>query len=306
MWELNEEVVEGRFPVTVDLALQLATLLLQIELGDCPVAASTSTSTATPTSTLDAIYQRAVEQFLPRRFLLPKPEEEDDEGGHGLPHLLREVLFRRWAELRGRSALDCVRIYLNCTRRWPLAGARLFPVRRKVASAFRYDDLASLQLCKLLGQHQDGLWLAVAEEATELLELGSMRPLLRIPHRALITFGGHRVGSGGGGGGGGGQHQQQQQQYFMLLVNGCLMEKFVEVGGAGGGGGDGEGNGGDLQPLKAVPFTEATKMPKTSSSAAQQPQRMLFSMSKRAIVEVTMLLADYISLATMSSTTTTN
>lgn len=247
----------------------MATLLLQIELGDC-----------VGSSNADAIYQRAVEKYLPKKFHFPAEADCSEEGvNSGVPHLLKEILLKRWSELRGRSALDCVRIYLNCTRRWPLCGARLLPVTKKIATAFRYDDLTSLQLCKLLGQHaSSGCYLAVAEEATELLEPGSMRPLLRIPHKSVITFGGHKTSGSGPG-----------QLYFMLLVNGSMMEKFVDVGNQGGEEGDGT-----LPAQKAVPFSTSV----SSSSASNQPQRLLFPLPKRLIVEVTMLLADYITLMT--------
>lgn len=45
------------------------------------------------------------------------------------PLHLRQLLQRlstRWASLRGRSASECVRIYLTVARKWPFFGAKLF------------------------------------------------------------------------------------------------------------------------------------------------------------------------------------
>ena len=45
-----------------------------------------------------------------------------------------DAISDKWSALRGRSTADCVRIYLTCTRKWPLYGAALF--RAKVQTFF--------------------------------------------------------------------------------------------------------------------------------------------------------------------------
>lgn len=42
---------------------------------------------------------------------------------------LQEKLQEKWIALRGRSVLDCVRIYLTCTRKWPFFGATLYQAK---------------------------------------------------------------------------------------------------------------------------------------------------------------------------------
>lgn len=42
---------------------------------------------------------------------------------------LEKELQEKWMSLKGRSALDCVRIYLTCTRKWPFFGASLFQAK---------------------------------------------------------------------------------------------------------------------------------------------------------------------------------
>jgi len=42
---------------------------------------------------------------------------------------LQEKLQEKWIALKGRSMLDCVRIYLTCTRKWPFFGATLYQAK---------------------------------------------------------------------------------------------------------------------------------------------------------------------------------
>lgn len=42
---------------------------------------------------------------------------------------LQEKLQEKWIALKGRSVLDCVRIYLTCTRKWPFFGATLYQAK---------------------------------------------------------------------------------------------------------------------------------------------------------------------------------
>lgn len=42
---------------------------------------------------------------------------------------LQVSLQEKWLTLKGRSTLDCVRIYLTCTRKWPYFGASLFQAK---------------------------------------------------------------------------------------------------------------------------------------------------------------------------------
>lgn len=47
-----------------------------------------------------------------------------------------EAISDKWTALKGRSIGDCVRIYLTCTRKWPLFGAALF--HAKVSGSHPY------------------------------------------------------------------------------------------------------------------------------------------------------------------------
>ena len=232
VYEINNAIMNGFFPITFDLAIELLTLLLQIECGDFKNLTS-----------VDQIYDKALTQFFPVKF-------RDKES-------LKQLILKRWSELNGRSTLDCVRIYLNCARKWFLCGSKIFET--KVSNAFKYDDLTSLYLCKIFSKCPF-ICIAVAEDFMELLERESFRPILRIPYKSIMNFGGYK-------------------SHFMVVVNGNMLEKFVP------------------ETESIIPFTEIKSL---------HGQRLFFSMPKKKIIEITLLLADYININTYNQSNHTN
>ncbi|PSN42249.1 Uncharacterized protein C0J52_24805, partial [Blattella germanica] len=95
---------------------------------------------------------------------------------------LQELLQEKWATLKGRSHLDCVRIYLTCTRKWPHFGASLFQAQLRSP-----HPLVGVEVGVGSGTM---LWLAVSEDSVTLLELGSMQAIARYPYSNIVTFGG--------------------------------------------------------------------------------------------------------------------
>lgn len=227
VYEINNAIINDRFPITFDLCIELMTLILQIENGDFIAH-----------NNIDSIYDLALKHFLPQKF-------------HEFSSL-KDLVLKRWSDLSGRSTLDCVRIYLNCTRKWNLCGNKIFYA--KVSNSFKYDDFTSLQLCKFFSPFSY-IWICVGEDTVELLEVSSFKSILRIPHRSIVNFGGHK-------------------SHFVLTVNANMMEKFAP--------------GSDL----SIPFTEMKCL---------HGQRLLFAMPKRTIIEITMLLADYLNLMAYES-----
>ncbi|XP_026676243.1 uncharacterized protein CG43867 [Diaphorina citri] len=126
------------------------------------------------------------------------------------PSELQGKLQEKWLSLKGRTVLDCVRIYLNCTKKWPYFGASLFQAKFKTGEG-------------------NVVWLAVAEDAVSLLELGTMKTLSRFMYSNILTFGG-------------------SQDDFMLVY---------------------------------------------STADHSTSQKLLFVLSKAKILEVTLLIADY-------------
>lgn len=64
----------------------------------------------------------AIDKFYPYRY-------RDQLNQDGLTEL-QSKLLEKWRSLKGRTQLDCVRIYLTCTRKWPYFGATLFLVNK--------------------------------------------------------------------------------------------------------------------------------------------------------------------------------
>ncbi|XP_038212954.1 uncharacterized protein CG43867 isoform X3 [Zerene cesonia] len=147
-YQINQQVVAGRFPVTRELAAELGALMAQLDMGDfCP----TNSQHAHPLA----------HRFYPYRYRAATNELRDIE----------EKLRTKWTALKGRSTADCVRIYLNCTRKWPFFGATLFQARIK------QPDLSMA-------------WLAVSEDGVAVLELASMSVIGRYALNSIGLFGG--------------------------------------------------------------------------------------------------------------------
>ncbi|XP_038119888.1 uncharacterized protein CG43867 isoform X4 [Culex quinquefasciatus] len=192
-YQINQQVVQGRFPLSRDLALELSSLMAQIDMGDFAADKAKTVSL------------QALDKFYPYRY-------RDALTADGLKEL-QELLASKWSLLKGRSVVDCVRIYLTCARKWPFFGATLFQAKP------RHSDQAMA-------------WLAVSEDALSVLELSSMGSIARYPYSSVMTFGGC-------------------QDDFMLVVSA------------------------------------------EDTLAGSPEQKLLFAMSKPKILEITLLIADY-------------
>ncbi|XP_037033139.1 uncharacterized protein CG43867 isoform X4 [Bradysia coprophila] len=197
-YQINVQVVQGRFPLSRDLALELASLMAQIDIGDFAAEKNRSATNA-------SVSLQALDKFYPYRYRDAMTPDQLKE--------LQELLVSKWMLLKNRSTLDCVRIYLTCCRKWPYFGATLFQAKP------RHTDSAMA-------------WLAISEDALNVLELSSMAPLSRYPYSSVMTFGGC-------------------QDDFMLVVS------------------------------------------TDDSLQESSEQKLLFAMSKPKILEITLLIADY-------------
>lgn len=116
------QIVDGQFPLNKELALELAALMAQIHFGDLsappPQPLLEEKGAAVSATHLSA---EVVERFFPSRYLESVSKEDRTE--------YEKSVAEKWISLRGKSALDCVRIFLTCTRKWQFFGARLFEVQ---------------------------------------------------------------------------------------------------------------------------------------------------------------------------------
>ncbi|KAG8198398.1 hypothetical protein JTE90_021640 [Oedothorax gibbosus] len=212
VYQINEEIMEGKFPLSKELAMELAALLTQIEFGDYSIDTNSKASDANSKVTIQI--SQVMDQFFPQKF-------RDAISDKNMSELLRE----KWIALKGRSAVDCVRIYLNCARKWSFSGGKLFPAKFKSGSL-------------------QNVWLAVAENCIAILDTSSLRCLWRYPYDSVMTFGGCR-------------------DDFMLVIG-----------------------------------TQNSPTERERCST----ERLLFSMTKPKILEITLLIADYMNAISQHET----
>lgn len=153
-YQINQQVIHGRFPLTKELALELSSLMSQIDMGDY-VTEKNRMTTSTSLQVMD--------KFYPYRYRDGLTSDEMKQ--------LQEKIISKWILLKGRTTIDCVRIYLTCCRKWPFFGASLFQAHP------RHSDQAIA-------------WLAVSEDSLNVLELSTMASLARYPYSSVMTFGG--------------------------------------------------------------------------------------------------------------------
>uniref|UniRef100_A0A8D2L7X5 Pleckstrin homology domain-containing family H member 2 n=1 Tax=Varanus komodoensis TaxID=61221 RepID=A0A8D2L7X5_VARKO len=168
MYQTNDQIVNGLFPVNKDLALELAALMAQVEIGDFERPFSTPAGQVTSQSKSNQTLKQVVEKFYPKRYRDGSSEEQ-------LRYLCQR-LSTKWMALRGHSATDCVRIYLAVVRKWPFFGAKLF-----AAKAMTISTLENTLI-----------WLAVYEDGINILEYSSMRLIVTYLYKNLMTFGGYQ------------------------------------------------------------------------------------------------------------------
>ncbi|XP_047378556.1 pleckstrin homology domain-containing family H member 2 isoform X2 [Sciurus carolinensis] len=166
MYQTNDQIINGLFPVSKDLALEMAALLAQVEIGDFERPFSTPAGQVTNQCKANQTLKQVIEKFYPKGYRDGCSEEQLRQ--------LYQRLSTRWMALRGHNAADCVRIYLTVARQWPFFGAKLFLAKPTTPSS--------------LGNAF--MWLAVHENGLSILEYNSMRLIVSYVYKSLMTFGG--------------------------------------------------------------------------------------------------------------------
>ncbi|XP_053444869.1 pleckstrin homology domain-containing family H member 2 [Nycticebus coucang] len=168
MYQTNDQIVNGLFPLNKDLALEMAALLAQVEIGDFERPFSTPAGHVTNQCKANQTLKQVIEKFYPKRYRDGCSEEQLRQ--------LCQRLSTRWMTLRGHSAADCVRIYLTVARKWPFFGAKLFLAKPITPSPFGSTFT----------------WLAIHEDGLSVLEYNSMRLIVSYVYKSLMTFGGYQ------------------------------------------------------------------------------------------------------------------
>ncbi|XP_072766026.1 uncharacterized protein CG43867 isoform X2 [Anoplolepis gracilipes] len=159
-YQVNQQVVQGKFPLNRELAFELASLMAQIDFGEYNNDKARGSG---PGSNPHHLVLQALDKFYPIRYRTNITTDQLRE--------LQEKLQEKWIGLKGRSVLDCVRIYLTCTRKWPFFGATLYQAKLKQADTVT-------------------VWIAVCEDSVTLLELQTMAVMCRYNYANIVTFGG--------------------------------------------------------------------------------------------------------------------
>ncbi|XP_054675712.1 pleckstrin homology domain-containing family H member 2 isoform X2 [Grus americana] len=214
VYQTNDQIVNGLFPVNKELAMELTALLAQtlkaqgkviekviswlmvllnksklvcvswrssnlraevVEIGDFERPFSTPAGQVTSQSKSNQTLKQVLERFYPKRYRHGCSEEQLRQ--------LCQRLSTRWMALRGHSAADCVRIYLTVARKWSFFGAKLFAAKLLATSSV-----------------EKSIWFAVHEDGISILDYSSMRLTVTYTYKSLMTFGGY-------------------QDDFMLVVN---------------------------------------------------------------------------------------
>ncbi|XP_021004775.1 pleckstrin homology domain-containing family H member 2 isoform X4 [Mus caroli] len=168
LYQTNDQIINGLFPLNKDLALEMAALLAQVDIGDFERPFSTPAGPVTNQCKANQTLKQVIERFYPKRYREGCSEEQLRQ--------LYQRLSTKWMALRGHSAADCIRIYLTVARKWPFFGAKLFFAKPIAPSS--------------LGDNS--VWLAVHENGLSILEYTSMKLVVSYMYKGLMTFGGYQ------------------------------------------------------------------------------------------------------------------
>uniref|UniRef100_A0A672UMA6 Pleckstrin homology, MyTH4 and FERM domain containing H2 n=1 Tax=Strigops habroptila TaxID=2489341 RepID=A0A672UMA6_STRHB len=166
VYQTNDQIVNGLFPVNKELAMELTALLAQVDIGDFERPFSTPAGQVTSQSKSNQTLKQVLERFYPKRYRHGCSEEQLRQ--------LCQRLSTRWMALRGHSAADCVRIYLTVARKWSFFGAKLFAAKPLATSSVE----------------KSFIWFAVHEDGISILDYSSM--VITYTYKSLMTFGGYQ------------------------------------------------------------------------------------------------------------------
>lgn len=157
VYQINQEIVNGKFPLTKELAVELSALLAHIEFG--------------PLWSQDDLVRQSMKKFIPSCI-----------ASTVAVNLLLEQVRDRWKSLATCSQMDCIRVYLNAVRKWHYWDSHLYPA---ILMKCVNDDTATSSLAA-----GSNVCLALNEKAFSLLESEKLSLITSFALRQLVTFGG--------------------------------------------------------------------------------------------------------------------
>ncbi|NXJ75280.1 PKHH1 protein, partial [Trogon melanurus] len=166
-FQVSNEIVNGRFPVNKELALEMVALMAQVEYGDLDRSGSSSPG-GTSQSKMQHLLHQVLDKFYPKRYKQNITPEQLRQ--------LADRLATKWMVLQGCSPPECIRIYLTVARKWPLFGTKIFAAKPILPS--------SLEDCPV--------WIAVNEDGISILDYNTMHLKISYSYSSVLTFGGCR------------------------------------------------------------------------------------------------------------------
>lgn len=76
MYQTNDQIINGLFPLNKDLALEMAALLAQVEIGDFERPFSTPAGHVTNQCKANQTLKQVIEKFYPKRYRDDSSEEQ--------------------------------------------------------------------------------------------------------------------------------------------------------------------------------------------------------------------------------------
>ncbi|EDO43015.1 predicted protein, partial [Nematostella vectensis] len=186
VYQTNINVVKGRFPVSHDMAIELAALMAQIQYGDYKAH-----SNSLPSKRIEMVIARNCPKSL-------------REGGSD--HDKRSLTLKmaeKWSTFHGWSVRECVDKYLENARRWPFLGCKLFKAK-PVWLAVEEDSINILEgeslrlMCRYKYKHvvtfggcKDDFMLVVNQSIMRggnTVEQGTQRLLFSMPRGKILEI----------------------------------------------------------------------------------------------------------------------
>ncbi|CAK8692228.1 unnamed protein product [Clavelina lepadiformis] len=152
VYQIADAMSRDRFPLSRELAVEMTSLLAQLHHGN-------RQDDIHDQSSADNVIRR----FYPARYRNKHQTKQ-----------LRERILEHWELLHGTASSDCVRIFLNIARKWPLCGSKLFAAKIETSGKYK-GDIA---------------WLCVGEDSLSMLNYKTMEVVDKCEYTDLVTFGG--------------------------------------------------------------------------------------------------------------------
>lgn len=153
--QVLHQLRSDRFPISEMEAVMLTALQAQLELGDC-VTTTTNTGQNLNSNEIVQDYRPIASHCLPQRYV---------------PNIPHQAVAMHHQSLRGMTAAEAKKSFLNLIQSWPLHKATIFDVMQSFTSNWPRV-----------------LWLAVDQKGVHLLEHRSRNALCTYDYSSILSY----------------------------------------------------------------------------------------------------------------------